>query len=112
MPIEALYLPFADNAILQSDLHSISSYFYSCRMPEASGQKANGHSRKLDEGSESGVEDVDRDEPAVDEDELSEKSVSVMSEGEAPHTTDLRRKSFFSVRRKRKPSIASEAHLG
>ena len=82
-------------------------------MPDTSKRKAGGQATKLDEDSESEVEeDVDTEAHGEDEDQLSEQSVSAMSEEDAPSATDSHRKSFFSVRRKRKPSIGSEAHLG
>ena len=81
-------------------------------MPEREKQKANGDPGKLDEDSESEVEDGNRASSIADVDRLSEKSVSVMSEEEVPHATDPRRKSFFSVRRKWKPSLGSAAQAG
>ena len=101
----------AYEAILLVNQHGKSSNLH-CRMPERSKEKANGHSEHLDENAESEVEDDDRADTTADVDDLSEKSVSVMSEGEVPHSIGPRRKSFFSVRRKQKPSLGSDAHLG
>ncbi len=81
-------------------------------MPDASKQKANGHLQMPDEDSESDGEVPDDAGPVAGTDNLSQQSVSEMSEEELPHAPDLRKKSFFSVGRRRKQSIGSEAHLG